>query len=174
MKTSTRKVFLLLFIVLSLSVLIHLLSFYGLINIPRVYLVISRYLVLLLIILYGWEKKSLTVWILISMLAGIEFGYDLPGFSQRLDLLSQIFLRLIKTIIAPLLFGTLVVGIAGHPNLKQVGRMGWKSILYFEIITTIALFIGLAAINISRAGIGVHLPVDVTQEAMKVPAKQNI
>jgi proton glutamate symport protein len=106
------------------------------------------------------------------MLAGIEFGYDFPGVSQNLDLFSQIFLRLIKTIIAPLLFGTLVVGIAGHPNLKQVSRMGWKSILYFEIITTIALFIGLAAINISRAGIGIHLPVDTAQEAMKIPVKQ--
>ena len=107
------------------------------------------------------------------MLAGIEFGYDLPAFALKLDILSQIFLRLIKTIIAPLLFGTLVVGIAGHSNLKQVGRMGWKSILYFEIITTIALFIGLAAINISRAGIGIHLPADAAQEAMKIPVKQS-
>jgi proton glutamate symport protein len=106
------------------------------------------------------------------MLAGIEFGFDMPVFAQKLEILSQIFLRLIKTIIAPLLFGTLVVGIAGHPNLKQVGRMGWKSILYFEIITTIALFIGLAAINISRAGIGIHIPVDATQEAIKIPVNQ--
>ena len=133
---------------------------------------ISRWLVLLFIIIYGSKKNSLTAWILISMLVGIEFGYDFPVFSQKLDLLSQIFLRLIRTIIAPLLFGTLVVGIAGHPNLKQVGRMGWKSILYFEIITTIALFIGLAAINISRAGVGIHLPVDTAQKAMKMPVNQ--
>lgn len=106
------------------------------------------------------------------MLAGIEFGFDLPVVAQKLDILSNIFLRMIKTIIAPLLFGTLVVGIAGHPNLKQVGRMGWKSILYFEIITTIALFIGLAAINISGAGYGIHLPADITQNAMKIPEKQ--
>jgi proton glutamate symport protein len=172
MKTSTRRISLLLFIALSLSILIHLFGFYEVVNIPKVYLIISRYLVLLFIVFYGWEKKSLTVWILISMLAGIEFGYDMPAFAQKLDILSQIFLRLIKTIIAPLIFGTLVVGVAGHPDLKQVGRMGWKSILYFEIITTIALFIGLAAINISGAGIGIHIPVDAAQEAIKIPEKQ--
>ena len=69
-----------------------------------------------------------------------------------LRLFSLIFLRLIKMIIAPLLFATLVVGIAGHHDLKQVGRMGVKSFIYFEIVTTLALFIGLAAINISQAG----------------------
>jgi proton glutamate symport protein len=172
MKTSTRRISFIFSIALFLSIIIHLSGFYDMINVPQVYLVISRWLVLLIIIFYGWEKKSLTVWIMISMLAGIEFGYDMPVFAQKLDLLSQIFLRMIRTIIAPLLFGTLVVGIAGHPNLKQVGRMGWKSVLYFEIITTIALFIGLAAINISRAGIGIHIPVDAAQEAMKIPVKQ--
>jgi proton glutamate symport protein len=65
---------------------------------------------------------------------------------------------LVKTIIAPLIFSTLVVGIAGHSDLKQVGRMGWKSLLYFEVVTTFALFIGLAAINISQAGVGIQLP----------------
>ena len=83
--------------------------------------------------------------------AGRRDRARLAGVGQSLRLLSQIFLRLIKTIIAPLLFATLVVGIAGHPNLRQVGRMGIKAILYFEVVTTIALFIGLAAINISRA-----------------------
>src|SRR5262249_11495773 len=73
----------------------------------------------------------------------------------NLQVLSTIFLRLIKTIVAPLIFGTLVVGIAGHSNLKQVGRMGVKALIYFEAITTLALFIGLAAINISKAGVGV-------------------
>ncbi|HNA41187.1 MAG TPA: cation:dicarboxylase symporter family transporter, partial [Saprospiraceae bacterium] len=74
---------------------------------------------------------------------------------------------LIKTIIAPLLFGTLVVGIAGHSNLKQVGRMGWKSIVYFEIVTTIALVIGLIAINVSKAGVGINLPP--TEHGEKLP-----
>jgi len=79
-------------------------------------------------------------------------------------LVSMIFLRLIKTIIAPLLFATLVVGIAGHSNLKQVGRMGWKSLVYFEVVSTIALFIGLLAINLSKAGVGVNVP-DVVNQA---------
>ena len=80
--------------------------------------------------------------------------------SDRCDLqvLSSIFLRLIKTIIAPLIFSTLVVGIAGHSNLKQVGRMGIKALLYFELVTTMALFIGLGAIHLSRAGVGLTPP----------------
>ena len=65
---------------------------------------------------------------------------------------------MIKTIIAPLLFSTLVVGIAGHSDIKQIGRMGWKSLLYFEIVSTLALIIGLLAINIGKAGVGVVLP----------------
>lgn len=92
------------------------------------------------------------------MVAGAEFGYDVPEVAKKLQVLSDIFLRLIKTIIAPLLFSTLVVGIAGHADIKQIGRMGWKSLLYFEIVSTIALFIGLLAINISKAGVGVVLP----------------
>ena len=92
------------------------------------------------------------------MVVGAEFGHDLPSMSQNLQVLSDIFLRMIKTIIAPLLFSTLVVGIAGHANLKQIGRMGWKSLLYFEVVSTIALVIGLIAINISKAGVGIALP----------------
>jgi proton glutamate symport protein len=79
---------------------------------------------------------------------------------------------MIKTIIAPLLFATIVVGIAGHANLKQVGRMGWKSMLYFEIVSTIALFIGLLAINISKAGVGVAIPPAVSQANVPEVPKQ--
>ncbi len=113
--------------------------------------------------LYAAKKKSLTTWIFFSMLAGVEFGYDLPVVAKEMNLVSQIFIHLVKTIIAPLLFGTLVTGIAGHADLKQVGRMGWKSLLYFEIVSTIALFIGLLAINISGAGHGVVVPAAMTQ-----------
>src|SRR5437773_3880187 len=90
------------------------------------------------------------------MVVGGEIGSDWPDIAIKLRLLSLIFLSLIKTIIAPLLFGTLVVGIAGHSNLKQVGRMGLKALVYFEVVTTLALFIGLAAINLTRAGAGVQ------------------
>lgn len=101
-------------------------------------------------------KGSLTTWILISMVVGALFGYLWPHAAAHVQVLSQIFLRLIKVIIAPLLFATLVSGIARHSDLKQLGRMGLKSIIYFELVTTAALFIGLAAINISRAGEGVQ------------------
>jgi proton glutamate symport protein len=117
---------------------------------------LSRFLVLIGVIYYGVKKKSLTAWIMISMLIGAEIGHDLPAFAVNLQIVSKIFLRLIKTIIAPLLFATLVVGIAGHSNLKQVGRMGLKSIIYFEVVSTIALFIGLLVINVSQAGVGVN------------------
>lgn len=98
------------------------------------------------------------------MLIGVEIGLDFPEFAPNLQVLSKIFLRLIKTIIAPIIFATLVVGIAGHSNLKQVGRMGWKSILYFEAVTTVALIIGILAINVSRAGVGIVLPEGFNQE----------
>ncbi|MDX2245291.1 MAG: cation:dicarboxylase symporter family transporter [Bacteroidia bacterium] len=114
-------------------------------------------------------RKSLTTWILFSMVIGAEVGFDFPVFAQELKIVSQVFLKLIKTIIAPLIFGTLVVGIAGHADLKQVGRMGWKSLLYFEVVTTIALFIGLLAINISKAGVGIVLPPVTGGETLDVP-----
>src|SRR5690606_14319379 len=100
----------------------------------------------------------LTTWILVSMVIGAELGHDYPAIAVQFQVLSKVFLQLIKTVIAPLLFATLVVGIAGHSDIKQVGRMGWKSLLYFEIVTTVALFIGLAAINLSKAGVGIQAP----------------
>ena len=111
--------------------------------------------------LWAWRRRSLTAWILVSMLVGAEVGHDLPALGVQARLLSQIFIRMIKTIIAPLLFATLVVGIAGHPNLKHVGRMGVKALVYFEVVTTLALLIGLAAINITQAGVGVQAPPDL-------------
>ena len=117
---------------------------------------------------YAFLSRSLTVWILVSMLLGSEIGYDAPHFANNLRILSQIFLQMIKVIIAPLLFATLVSGIAGHANLKQIGRMGIKAMIYFEVVTTIALFIGLGAINLSKAGVGVHLPT--TEPTEKITA----
>jgi len=102
----------------------------------------------------GW-RRSLTYWIFFSMLLGAEIGLDGPRLAEHLRVLSDIFLRLIKVIVAPLILGTLITGIAGHGNLRSVGRIGLKSLIYFEAVTTIALFIGVAAIDISRAGVGV-------------------
>ena len=102
---------------------------------------------------------SLTKWILISMATGIVIGWQAPEVGAALKPLSTIFLRLIKSIIVPLLFGTLVVGIAGHgDDLKRVGRLAWKSLLYFEVMTTIALFIGLGAVHLTKPGVGVVIP----------------
>jgi proton glutamate symport protein len=132
----------------------------------------SRWLSIVLFCLFGLKQKSLTAWIFISMIIGVFVGIDFPEVAENSKVLSSIFLKLIKTVIAPLLFGTLVVGIAGHANLKQIGRMGIKSLVYFEIVTTIALFIGLAAINISGAGRGIKLPP--SSEKLEVSAtKQN-
>ncbi len=131
------------------------LSHYAAVPIPAGVLRASRWLALAGFCGYALARRSLTTWIFAGMLIGVEIGYDWPNFATNLQVLSGIFLRLIRTIVAPLIFGTLVVGIAGHSNLKQVGRMGIKAILYFEVVTTLALFIGLAAINISQAGVGV-------------------
>ena len=105
----------------------------------------------------AFKRKSQTMWIFAAMVIGAEIGFQFPDASKDLKVLSSIFLKLIKCIIAPLLFSTLVVGIAGHSNIKQIGRMGWKSLVYFEIVTTIALFIGLFAINITKAGVGIDI-----------------
>ncbi len=106
----------------------------------------------------GLQIRSLTFWIFWSMFLGLEIGLDQPSFAAHLRFLSDIFLRLIKVIVAPLILGTLVTGIASHSDLKKVGRIGLKSIVYFELVTTVALVIGIAAINISKAGVGLALP----------------
>jgi proton glutamate symport protein len=118
------------------------------------------------------RRPSLTTWILIAIVAGGMFGYLFPDAATQLRFLSTIFIRLIRTIVAPLLFATLVVGIAAHGNLKQVGRMGIKALVYFEIVTTLALFIGWAAISISRAGVGITLPPPPPGEQAAAPAAQ--
>lgn len=158
MRIPARIFLLLLFSVFTLVAVINLLASCKLFDPGHIALMISRWLALSMVIWYAFRKRSLTTWILVSMLLGAEFGHDLPSIAVHLQVISKIFLNLIKTIIAPLLFATLVVGIAGHSNLRQVGRMGWKSLLYFEVVSTIALFIGLVAINLSKAGIGVILP----------------
>ncbi len=105
----------------------------------------------------AFKRKKMSLWIFGAMLLGVEVGLDFPWFAKEMERFAKIFLRLIKSLVAPLIFSTLVVGIAGHSNLRQVGRMGLKSILYFEIVTTIALFIGLFSINLSKAGVGVKV-----------------
>src|SRR5215470_3237631 len=125
---------------------------------PGRWLFAARWTAIASLVLHGLYRRTLTTWILICMFAGAAIGHDWPGMGINLRIVSVIFLRLIKTIIAPLLFATLVSGIAAHSDLRKIGRMGVKAILYFEIVTTLALVIGLAAINISKAGVGATLP----------------
>ncbi len=117
--------------------------------------------VVLLVFWAAWLRRRLTPWIIVAMFAGVEIGLDAPGLAIGSHFLSDIFLRLVKTIVAPLILATLVSGIAGHGDLKSVGRMGWKSLLYFEVLTTIALVVGLVAANVSHAGVGMVLPPDL-------------
>ena len=167
-----RKSGLLAFILFTLSAILHFIDGNNIAELPDVVLLVSRWAVVVALIIYGLVKKSLTTWILVSMAIGIEIGLDFPAFSQNLNVLSKIFLNLIKTIIAPLLFATLVVGIASHANLKQVGRMGWKSLLYFEVVTTLALVIGLVAINVSKAGEGIDVPPGLLKELPRSSERQ--
>jgi len=155
-----------------LAVLLHILHFQQVFPLPNEVLAASRWIALAVLKYYGFQKNNLTTWILISMLVGAEVGHDFPDFAVNLKVISKIFLKLIKTIIAPLLFGTLVFGIAGHSNLKQIGRMGVKALIYFEVVTTLALFIGLAAINLTKAGEGIKLPPSAeTEELASVPSQ---
>jgi len=121
----------------------------------------------------GLWRQSLTRWIFFAMLLGGEIGLDRPQLGEHLRVLSEIFLRLIKVIVAPLIFGTLVTGISGHGNLRGVGRIGLKSLIYFEVVTTLALFLGVAAINLSRAGEGLTIPgtAVVTQPQNAAPLR---
>src|SRR5262245_12690406 len=104
------------------------------------------------------RRLTLTHWILLAMVLGIFVGWQFPAFALKLKILSTLFLNLVKCIIVPLIFATLVVGIAGHTDdLKAVGRLALKSILYFEVITTLALLLGLAAVNLAQPGAGIQM-----------------
>lgn len=153
-KRNAGRISLLIFTIVAI---LHVLHWQN-VNIPETVLSVSRWALVVALCVYAWFKKSLTAWILVSMVLGVLIGYEYREFSQNLAFLRTIFLNLVKLIVAPLLFSTLVVGIAAHSNLKQVGRLGWKSLLYFEVVTTIALVIGIVAINISQAGVGIVQP----------------
>ena len=152
----------------TIAIAASLLASAQIVALPVLATALLRWLAIILIAANAASRRSLTGWILVGLLAGAELGHDAPAFAVKLQFLGTIFLRLIKVIIAPLLFGTLVVGIAGHADLKKVGRLGIKSLVYFEIVSTIALLIGFAAINLSRAGEGVRLPPSATAETPNV------
>ena len=102
------------------------------------------------------KNSKLTIAILVSLILGIVAGWAFPDFAVKTHVLAEIFLRMVKMIIAPLLFATLVVGIAGHSDAKSLGRLGVKTIVYFEVVTTIALIIGLGFANLFKPGVGLE------------------
>jgi proton glutamate symport protein len=158
-----KRVALIAVVLFTLTAAIHLINYYFEAGLSPVLLTAIRWITWIAFIVFAIQRKSLTTWILVSMFLGCEAGVSFPEASLKLNVLSGIFLRLIKTIIAPLIFATLVVGIAAHSNLKQVGRMGVKAILYFEIVTTLALIVGLLAINLTHAGEGAHMNAEQAQ-----------
>jgi proton glutamate symport protein len=133
----------------------------GLLRFPASAGVALRWSAFALFVPFLVRRRSLLLWTFYAMVAGAELGVDAPHFAAQMQFLAEIFLRLIRMIVAPLVFGGIVTGIAGHGELKGVGRVALKAILFFEVATTAGLIIGLIAINISQAGVGVVLPAAV-------------
>jgi proton glutamate symport protein len=115
-----------------------------------------------------WYRPSLTVQIMIGLVIGVAIGWLRPDWGNAVYFLRDIFLNLIKSIIGPLVFSTLVVGIAGGGDLRKVGRMGVKALIYFEVITSAALFIGLAIVNFTKPGMGVPLVSNPSEIVQKI------
>jgi proton glutamate symport protein len=111
------------------------------------------------------RRSTITAWTFFAILAGTEIGAEAPVVAVHLHVLAEIFLRLVRVIVAPLIFGTLTTGIAGHGRLRSLGRIAWKTLVYFEIVTTLALVIGGVAIHLSRAGEGITLPAPAADNA---------
>ncbi len=114
------------------------------------------------------RRSSLLSWTLLAMLAGIELGIDAPHAAAQTRFLGDLFLRLIRMIVAPLLFATITTGIAGHGQLRSIGRIAIKALVYFEIVTTLGLIIGATAIWLSGAGWGIVL----SSASVAAPAAQ--
>lgn len=166
------KISIVTFFSVIIALIITMLNEFGWVTFPEVTMVCVRWIVAAILIANGVERRNLTTWILTCMVLGIFVGVDFPNFAAALQPLSSGFIKLVKTIVGPILFATLVYGIAGHSDLKQVGRMAWKSMLYFFCATTCAIFIGLAAINITKAGVGVDVS-GMPQEELPTVTKNN-
>jgi proton glutamate symport protein len=164
-----REAVVLLAGILSFSAGIILAALHG----PHTVALALRLLGVLALLAFAVLRRSLSVWMFVAMVVGAELGFDAPKFAVQMRFLSDIFLRLIQCVVAPLIFAMLVVGIASHGDIKSVGRMGIKSLVYFEVITTLALAIGLLAINISKAGVGLAFTPGSTQAAAPPPTHWN-
>jgi proton glutamate symport protein len=109
------------------------------------------------------QSQKIFLGLFLGVVAGIIINKTDPDIAPYMKVFSQIFLRLIKMVIAPLIFATLVAGIAGAGHFKDVGRMGLRAIIYFELVTTLALIIGLVLVNVLKPGVGVILPQSAAQ-----------
>lgn len=109
------------------------------------------------------NNSKLTLWIFIALVLGIIFGWLVPNVAIKFQPLADMFLRMVKMIIAPLLFSTLVVGIAGHGDMKSLGKIGLKTLIYFEVVTTLALIIGLMSAHFFKPGLGFNLQAQASQ-----------
>ncbi len=117
-----------------------------------------RWIAIACLVPWAVRRSSLTVWTLLAMAAGAELGVDAPRVARQLYFLGDMFLRLIRMLVAPLLFASITTGIAAHSHLRSVGRVAVKALIYFEVVTTLGLILGMLAIHISGAGWGIALP----------------
>lgn len=155
-------------IFITLAIIITLLYEFDILPVSADFMIGVRWVTALVLIINAFLRKNLTTWIITCMILGVFVGIDFPNAAMALQPLSKGFIRLVKTIVAPIIFATLVYGIAGHSDLKQVGRMAWKSMLYFFCATSCAIFIGLAVINITQAGVGIDMQ-NMPQEELPTP-----
>lgn len=172
-----NRVGLITFLFITIASLLGVLKDFNIADIPDNVMMATRWILAVQLVIFALFRKNLTTWILVCMVLGVFVGIDYPHVAVALQPLSKGFIKLVKTIVGPILFATLVYGIAGHSDLKQVGRMAWKSMLYFYCATTIALFIGLAAINITHAGVGVNIqnmPHNELPKPVKDPIDESI
>jgi proton glutamate symport protein len=130
----------------------------SLIHAPALLALGIRCTAIALLVPFALRRRGLLVWTFLAMLAGAELGVDAPHFAGQTHFLGEIFLRLIRMIVAPLIFGGIVTGIAGHNELRGVGRVAIKALVFFEVVTTFGLILGACAIDLTQAGSGVTLP----------------
>lgn len=154
---SKKNVGYLMLITITIAIIITLLYEFNIINIAPSIMLGVRWITAAVLFLNALVRRNLTTWILTCLVLGVFVGLDFPNLAISLQPLSQGFIKLVKTIVGPILFATLVFGIAGHSDLKSVGRMAWKSMLYFFCATTCAIFIGLGVINLTQAGVGIDV-----------------
>ncbi|MDR3775093.1 MAG: cation:dicarboxylase symporter family transporter, partial [Terracidiphilus sp.] len=141
----------------------------GLLHAPTLLGLALRCAAIAMLIPIALRRRSLLVWTFLAMLAGAELGVDAPHFASQTHFLGEIFLRLIRMIVAPLIFGGIVTGIAGHNELRGVGRVALKAIVFFEVVTTFGLILGAVSIDLTQAGAGVTLPAAVQAVAPTAP-----